>query len=127
MATEHPSVEISRLAASDLSASQFCAVTLNSSGKLALASAGATALGLLQDKPEAADRAGLVAVSGVTKAKAGGSWSLTSGLVPLTPGTGGKLVEAGTGDVVLAVALEASGGDGEVVTVLLRPQHEPIV
>ena len=83
----------------DLSASQFCFVAVNSSGRLILpATAGDDCIGVLQDKPAAAGRAGEVALlqgSGRLKVVAGAS---------LTPG---NKVQANTsGHAIVA----ASGG-----------------
>lgn len=49
-------------AGADLSASQFCFVTISATGKIALPAAGANAIGILQDKPDAADKTGQVAM-----------------------------------------------------------------
>lgn len=60
-------------AAADLSTKQFYGVKINSSGLLALCdAAGENVYGVLQNKPDAAGRAASVAVSGITKAIAGG-------------------------------------------------------
>lgn len=62
----------SAAAAADLSTKQFFGVKINSSGKAALCSAaGEFCYGVLQNKPTA-DQQATIAVSGITKAKAGG-------------------------------------------------------
>ncbi len=59
-------------AGSDLSASQYCFVSLASDGQFDATGDGAEADGVLQDDPSAAGRQGLVMVgTGITKIKAG--------------------------------------------------------
>jgi hypothetical protein len=104
-------------ASADLSASQFCFVTIDGNGRIALPSAGGDCVGVLQDKPDALDRAGQVAMlnmSGKLKVVAGAT---------LTPGTkvqadaSGHALAALTGDHVLGTVL--SGGDsGELIEIL---------
>ena len=119
MAFDNSLHEVNAVASADLSASQYCAVVDNSSGKAALAGAGLRADGILQDKPTAADQACLVGIRGLSKAKAGAAFN--AGVV-LTPDASGKLVTAGTGDVPFATSREAAGADGDIVTVLVNPQ-----
>lgn len=57
----------------DLSASQYCGVSINSSGELVLPSAGAAIVGVLQNDPDAAGKAGTYQHTGVTKMKLGGT------------------------------------------------------
>lgn len=124
MATEEALKNITKLASADLSASQYCFMAINASGLLAAAGAGLAADGVLQDKPDAANRAGILGISGVSKIKCGAA--VTAG-DDLTPGTGGKAVTAGTGDVVAAKALEDGAGDGSIISALLILSHEPLV
>lgn len=122
MATEQRLITITLPSSADLSsAGQYRAVRKNASGEIALATAGARADGILQDKPEAQGQAASVAVLGRSKAEAGGVFAADA---LLTPGTGGKLVEAGTGDVAIGTSIEASAADGDVVSILLNPQLE---
>ena len=88
-------------------------------GRAVLAGAGARADGILQDKPENQGDACLVATTGRSKVKAGGSFSINA---VLTPDASGKLVEAGTGDIPIGTATEASTGDGQIVSALITPQ-----
>lgn len=59
-------------ASDDLSDYQYHGVIMNTSEKIALASDGVKILGVLQDTPEAANRACIVAYGGITKAMGGG-------------------------------------------------------
>jgi len=104
-------------ASADLSASQFCFVALDANGRIALPTAGADCVGVLQDKPDALDRAGQVGMlnmSGRLKVVAGAT---------LVPGTkvqadaSGHAIAAATGDHVLGTVY--SGGDsGELIEIL---------
>lgn len=107
---------LSAPASTDLSASQYCFVTRDSNGKLAVAAdGGADAIGVLQNAPDAADKAGGFSVSGVTKVKAGGSFSAGD---RVSCDNAGKAVAVGTGETALGEAVEA-GADGRIVSVQL--------
>lgn len=97
------------------------------------------AWGIIQTEISAADVAAAVAAghSGVpvnaetrpglqSRAVAGGSFAAG---VPLTAGAGalaGKVVAAGSGDIVHAIALKPSGADGQIVKVLTRFGYLPL-
>ena len=55
----------------DLSDYQYHGVVMNTSEKVALASAGVKILGILQDTPDAANRPCIVAYGGISKAMGG--------------------------------------------------------
>lgn len=57
----------------DLSASQYCGVSINSDAELVLPSAGAAIVGVLQNDPDAAGKAGTYQHTGITKMKLGGT------------------------------------------------------
>jgi hypothetical protein len=56
MSTDNPGIDISLPAADDLSTKQYYAVKVDSSGNAAVAGAGQPAIGVLQNKPDAADQ-----------------------------------------------------------------------
>lgn len=124
MATENALQSISKEASADLSARQYCFMVVNSDGRLETPDAGAAVDGILQDKPDAAGRVGKLSISGQSKLVVGAAVAAGANL---TPGTNGKGVTAGTGDVVACKALEAGTGDGSIISVLLNRQAEPIV
>lgn len=101
---------LSYLAGSDLSASRYCAVVLNSSTKLALPSAGGAILGILSNKP-IADGSGKVygPGSGQRRAKLGGT--VASGDTCKVDSSG-RFVTASGADIAAgsAVAVCAEGG-----------------
>lgn len=125
MAYETNVKPVSMIANADLSASQYCFVTLNSSAKVALTGAGLSADGILQDKPAAADRAASVepAVGRISKMKSGAAFSKGDSLSPDSTGRG---VTATSGDVVGAKAMEAATDANQIVSVLTKFEVEPL-
>ena len=118
------------VAAADLSAKQYFGVKVDSAGKIALiAAAGELAIGILQNKPEAA-QAAEVMVSGVSKGVASGA--IAAG-AKVAFDSAGKLKAAVLGKVdtsdagaaadpligshVIGILLEAAGADGDIVAV----------
>jgi len=114
MAYEIPVEMMTRTAGADLSAKQYYAVKVNSSGQVVLAGAGENAIGVLQNKP-ASGQAAQIMVLGESKAVYGAS--VTAGQ-NLAADASGKLVPAAGEAAVLAVALESGSAD-EIHTVLL--------
>jgi hypothetical protein len=116
MALQEQVRSLSIPANADLSASQFCFVAVNTSGKLVLPAAGGDCVGVLQDKPDAADRIGEVAMlnmSGRLKVVAGAT--LTAGVKVQADGSG-HAIAALTGDHVLGTTL--TGADsGELIEI----------
>lgn len=106
----------------DLSASQFCAVSINSSGNIALTAAAAAADGILQDKPAAAGRPGSVAScpGQICTAKLGTGGATKGDLLEVV-GTGGGLTTQTSGKIV-AKALQ-TGLVGDFIPVLLILQR----
>lgn len=103
-------------AGEDLSAAQFHFVTLESDGKVDLAdSAGENCYGILLNKPDAADKAATVAISGRCLVEAGGT--VAAGAALQTNATG-EAITAATGDYVMGYALEA-GVDGQIIAMEL--------
>jgi hypothetical protein len=121
MATESNVQSITLPAAADYSsASQFRFVNVNSSGQaVRVSSAGGDAIGVLQNKPDAAGKAATVATSGIVKVVAGGT--IAAGAKVQSDASGDALTAA-SGDAVLGVAL-ASAVDGDVFPVLLVSKH----
>jgi len=114
MAVEQRLISYGFPASADLSASQFCAVTINSSGNIALAAAGKNMDGILQDKPNALGQGGEVAMFGVSKALAGGTGFSAGDLLEVTTG-GAFQTLAGTTAVAKAVTAAAAGAIGSVI------------
>ena len=125
MASEQNLRPVSIPANADLSASQYCLVTMNSSGKVAVVGAGLSADGVLQNKPAAANRAASVATTPgqITKIKAGASFSAGD---HLTPDSSGRAITATSGDVRSAKAMEAASGANVIVRAMLKLEVEPL-
>ena len=120
MATENQVQSITLPAAGDLSAKQFRFVACNTSGQAAaVASAGATGIGVLQNKPDAAGKAATVAYAGVAKVVAGGEVAAGANV---QSDANGEAILAASADHVLGVAL-AGAADGDVIPVLLVSKH----
>lgn len=117
MAYEIPNPSaVTLVAAADLSAKQYYAVKVDSSGEAALcSSAGEAVFGVLQNKPEAG-RSASVAVQGVTKMIIG-TGGLTTGAQWQTDATGAA-IDAASGDFVGGTVLEG-GNAGEYATVTI--------
>lgn len=107
MTTKNDLFSISLPANADLSDKQFYAVKQNASGNVAvIASIGDKAMGLLQNKPDAAGRAAEVQALGVAKAIAGGTIAYWE---PVGPDASGKLVVMDEEDeAVLGRSLEGA-------------------
>jgi hypothetical protein len=113
MATEQRPINYGFPASANLSASQFCAVTV-SSGSIALAAAGKNMDGILQDKPDGLGQGGSVAMFGVSKSLAGGTGYAAGDLLEVTTG-GAFQTLAGTTAVAKAVTAAAAGAVGTVI------------
>jgi hypothetical protein len=116
MATDQNGPFLSFPADVDLSASQYCLVTLNGDGELALPAAGAKfVLGSLYNKPAAAGRAGNVKRDGTIKVKAINTCTAGG---PLKVDAAGKVLNAVATDHAIAIACE-SGVAGDIIEVVL--------
>ncbi len=103
----------------DLSTKQHLFVNVNSSGKLVVAGDGGQAIGVLQDKPNAADQQGTVGISGVSMVIAGGT--VTAGGIVASDASG-RAVDVVSGDMGLGKALTGTTVSGDLISVLLMPQ-----
>lgn len=107
---------VSRPANADLSALQYTFVALNSSGNvIAPTGQGAAAIGVLQNKPDAAGKVAEIAISGVSKLKLGAD-SLAAG-IEVTTGADGQAEAAASGDISHATLFE--GGDTDEIAAAL--------
>lgn len=108
-------------ASADLSAAQFKFVVLDSSGDIAVvAGAGADAIGILVDKPDAAGVHGRVDTFGSTKVLAGAA--ITAG-DKIQSGSDGRALTAASGDHAVGYAKESAAAAGEVINVYLKSNH----
>lgn len=122
MALQQEVRSLSLPASADLSASQFCFVNIDGNGRIALPSAGGDAVGVLQDKPDAIDRAGQVGMlnmSGRLKVKA--SAGITAGAKVKTDVAGNALT-ATSGSHVLGTCLKTCSS-GDLCEILPASRH----
>lgn len=117
MATEIALRTISKEAAADLSATPYRFVTINASGQVAIAGAGAKADGVLQNDPAAQGRAAAVAIGGQTKIVLGGT--VAAGAQVASDATG-RAVTAATGNHILGTCTEG-GTVGVMGSILFEP------
>lgn len=114
MSWEKPLEQISLIAGEDLSAAQYYAVKLNSSGQAVKAGAGENAIGVVQNAPKLG-QAATVMTLGVSFVVYGAT--VTAGQ-NLAADASGKLVPASGDAAAIAVALE-SGNANEIHSALL--------
>ena len=119
MAFENEQLRTTFSAAGDLSANQYRVMRLSGVMTVNLASLNTakTAIGVLLNKPAAAGRAAALALSGVTKAYAGGT--VTAAQL-ITHDGSGQVITAVSGSMVLGHALE-SGVANDLISIRLMP------
>ena len=108
-------------ASADLSAKQFHAVKMSGNHTVVDADAGELAVGVLQNDP-LSGQAAEVACEGVSKVKL--SAIVTAG-AKLASDANGAFEVAGSGDHVVAIALEG-GAVGDVISALLKISAAPL-
>lgn len=106
------------VATASFASKQYTFVTLDSNGQAATPSAGAGAVGVMQDKPAASDPGAVCGPGSITKVVAGGSFN--AGDMVMTDGDG-KAVVATTGSKVLGRAT-SSGSANKIATILFQPE-----
>ena len=106
---------INLAAGSDLTAAQYKAVVISTDGAVDLAGANAPAIGFLQNLPAIGKSAEIASMAGGAFATAGGT--ITAGN-PLATDANGDVVVAGSGDYIVATALE-SAVDNDVFAVFV--------
>lgn len=112
-------VTITLPTATNLSAKQYYAASVDSSGNAILATAAKNCIGILQNTPDGStDTSAAIAVAGKMKAAITDTIAIGA---PLEIASGGTLVNHASG-VVVAFALEA-GATGNVISVLFTPNN----
>ncbi len=104
---------------------QFCAVSVDTSGRAKLGSGieavPETLIGILQNKPTALGNASNIQMGGISKGRADAAFSIGD---DLTAEADGKLSTAAATEMVIAVALEAAAAEDEIVSVLIVGPYE---
>lgn len=118
MSWDAPSFKTPALvAAADLSAKQFLFVKVTAGLSVNVVAASTDApVGVLQNKPTQGQTAEIISV-GVTKVQAGAA--IAAGAEVMANASGQAITAATTGNRINGIALEAAGGAGELIAVLL--------
>ena len=131
MATSGLGTDRSMVAGGTLTASQYCAVTLETDGTVILANnQGERTFGILQDDASvtinstAGTNGCTIRIAGITKAKAGGI--IACGARCTNSATTGALETAASGDFVIGIALEYAAS-GDVFSMLIVQPETPFV
>lgn len=119
MATEQALKSVSLEAGGDHSSSQYKFVSQAPNGQFDLTGKGGRAVGVLQDAPAAAGRAGQVANGGKTKVRLGGTVATGA---DIASDANGLAVTAETGDIVLGSCAEG-GANGEIGSMFFNPSN----
>ena len=125
MAVNKRVTSISMPAGTDLSAAQFRIVKMESDGQVALATDGADPMiGILMNKPAAADRAAEVAIAGSEVKIEAGAALVTGDLVTAVAGGRGSAILGGTAAgtaYVVGVCTQPAGASAAIGGVLVNP------
>ncbi len=117
MAFETPGFAFSREASGDLSAAQHHCVNIDGNGQVAVVSgSGDDVAAILQNDPSAQVNEASLMKTGISKVVAGAA--VVVGVLVMSNASG-RAITATSGQVVFGRALEAAGGDGETIPVLL--------
>lgn len=110
MASEKLGLVVSMNAAGDLSTKQYCHVKMSADNTVTTAGNGQESIGILQDKPSAAGRAGAVCLTGISKVLLGGT--VTAGQYISADANGAAVVPA-TAERITGLCTKG-GAAGEV-------------
>jgi hypothetical protein len=131
MSFQGSGVDISVVAAADHRTNQYRFMAVDNAGKVARAGAGAFALGVLQNNPNA-DQAATIRVEGISKVVAGAAVAVGSLVASDSAGRAivatlartntsdaGAAADALIGSNVMGVALEAAGAAGDIIAIAI--------
>tara|TARA_Y100000590_G_scaffold401512_1_gene486426 strand:- start:118 stop:492 length:375 start_codon:yes stop_codon:yes gene_type:complete len=119
MAYSESATVITLPASADLSASQYCFVSVNTSGEVELSGDDGNPVGILQNKPSAQGRAAEVLIAGVSKIKSGVA-DFDAGYNAAS-GASGKGKRSDTASFRLGIIIETASADGEFGTMVFSP------
>lgn len=119
MAVEEMMVTRSVEASADLSTKQFYGMKIVTAGLATIAALADVAYGVLQDKPAAAGRVGMVCIRGRCPVQCGGTVGIG---VPVAFNASGKVVAAATGDRIVGITREM-GVTNQVISVDLNCEY----
>lgn len=116
MAYEIPAFSFTLPAAADHSANQYLFCTCNSSGQAAVAGAGVTAIGVIQNKPTSGKATEIFSAPGISKVRAGAAVAVGAKVMANASGQGITATSTNQG---LGIALTAAANANEVISVKL--------
>lgn len=116
-AQSNSGIDISYKAAADLSSYQYHFVYISAANTVNVAGANAKTCGILQNKPDAANKAALVRIMGTSKLIAGEA--IAAGKYITSKSDGHGEVADAANEHVGAYALEAAAAAGDEIEVLL--------
>lgn len=119
MAYSENQTNITLPASTDLSASQYCFVSINTSGQVELSGDDGNPVGILQNEPSAQGEAAEVLIAGVSKIKSGVS-DFDAGYNAAS-GASGKGKRSDTASFRLGIIIETASADGEFGTMVFSP------
>ncbi len=118
---QNSNLDITLLAAADLSEKQYRFVTIDSSGNAAVSTRGALSVGVLQNKPAALGRAAEIRVVSGTTTKVVAGGTVTAGQAVVSDANGAAVNASSADNAYMGFFLE-SGVNGGIVAMLLQPR-----
>lgn len=119
MAYEMDTLDITFLAAADLSSYQYCFVKLSADNTVNVCGAGEQAIGILQNKPSAAGKEARVRVFGVSRLVNGTAGAIAYGAKVMSAASGKGVASTTDKDIYFGVVLQGTTAINYLFTVLL--------
>ena len=110
-------IDITFKAVGDMSSYQYRAVYLSAANTVTVCGANGRGIGILQNKPDAANESAVIRVSGVSKCKINAA--VTVGRFVESAASGLATIAATAGHYYYARALEAGSDQNDIITVVL--------
>lgn len=123
MAYEMDVLDVSFIAAADLSNYQYRFVKLTADNTVNICGAGEQAIGVLQNKPTGAGQAARVRVFGVSRITNGTSGAITYGTKAKSAAEGKVIASTTDKDLYFGVVIDGVGNVNEMATVLITGVH----
>ena len=118
MAVTQEGMDITLPAAGDLSAKQYYAMIVDTTGRATTSAALGKVIGILQNKPAAAGRPARLRIAGVSKLVGGAALAEQDYVASNAQGFG--TAAASLNDEVFSVVLTQTGGSGDVADILIH-------
>jgi hypothetical protein len=119
MAYEMDTLDITLLAAADLSTYQYRFVKLTADNTVNVCGAGEQAIGILQNKPSAAGKEARVRVFGVSRITNGTAGAIAYGVKVMSAADGKGVASTTDKDIYFGIILDGVSAQNEITTMLL--------